>query len=296
MAADTDRDILVNINGISTDFKPNTTRKDIIDEGGSLLESPIYAFIDSTVSEIWLPLSACKRFEKAFNLEFDHQSQLYLVNDELNSELTASNPNITFTLSPAPSGGPVVHITLPYAAFNLMAKPPYQGLQSNSRYFPLRRAINDTQYTLGRTFLQEAYLTVDWERQNFSVSQVNWIPNAPQHLVPIFSLKSPPGEFLNQTQGSTSHSTMPTTIIAGITISITIALAIIAILSYLLYRSNRHRKAKEVEAAAIANKMEDSDHKDESQRHIVVPKAELDASEEGTTKIFGKDSVPGHRK
>jgi hypothetical protein len=281
----------VNINGITTDLQPTATRKDIMDQGGSLLESSIYAFIDSTVAELWLPLSACKRFEKAFNLEWDHQSQLYLVDDVLHTQLLASNPNVTFTLSPTPSGGPTVHITLPYAAFDLVAKTPYQGLKSNSKYFPLRRAINETQYTLGRTFLQEAYLTVDWERQNFSISQVNWIPNTPQHLVPIFSLKSPPLDSTNQTQNTPSF---PPAIVAGIAISTTGVVAIIAILSYLLYRSNRH-KSKEVEAAAIAAKMENSEHKDNSQRNIVVPKVELDASE-SATKSFGKESFHGPRK
>jgi hypothetical protein len=29
-------------------------------------------------------------------------------------------------------------------------------VSNQTRYFPLQRAANDTQYTLGRTFLQEA--------------------------------------------------------------------------------------------------------------------------------------------
>jgi hypothetical protein len=257
------------------------------------LESPIYAFIDSTIAELWLPLSACKRFERAFNLEWDHQTQLYLVNDTLHSQLLASNPNITFSLSPAPSGGPLVHITLPYAAFDLTVKPPYQGIESNGLYFPLRRAVNDTQYTLGRTFLQEAYLTVDWERQNFSVSQVNWTANTPQHLVPILSVKEDNTTMSNDPQ---IVARMNNATIAGIAASSAVFLAIIAVLSYLLYRSNTHRRAKEAEAAKIARKMEDSDTKDEPKTNTLVPKAELDASEDVTRKVFEKDTFYRPRK
>jgi hypothetical protein len=251
-----------------------------------LLESPIYAFIDSTIAELWLPLSACKRFEKTFDLEWDHQSQLYLVNDTLHSRLLATNPNITLSLSPAPSGGPLIQITLPYAAFDLTAKPPYQGINSTSLYFPLRRALNDTQYTLGRTFLQEAYLTVDWERQNFSVSQVNWTVNAPQHLVPILSVKEDNASVSNNPP---NLARMNNATIAGIVTSSAVFLAIIAVLSYLLYRSNNHRRAKEAEAAKIAKKMDDTD-KEEPKPNTLVTKAELDASEDVTRKVFEKDT------
>jgi len=43
---------------------------------------------------------------------------------------------------------------LPYAAFDLVADYPL--VIDSSRYFPLMRAANESQYTLGRTFLQEA--------------------------------------------------------------------------------------------------------------------------------------------
>jgi hypothetical protein len=293
LSPDTDRDIVVNINGISTDLKPNTTHPDPMDTG-SLLESPIYAFIDSTVAEIWLPLSACKRFEKVFSLVWDHTTQLYLISDTQHTDLLNSNPNVTFTLSPAPTGGPTVQISFPYAAFDLTAKPPYRGLQANSRYFPLRRALNESQYTLGRTFLQEAYLTVDWERSNFSVSAMNWTANSPQHLVPIFSPKSPPEDVASPTQPAPSG--LSTATVAGIAISVIVVASIIAVLSILLYRSNRHRKAREAKAAALSSKVDDAEPKNDSKQNVVAPKAELDAGEDTTRKLFEKDSFYNPRK
>ena len=47
-------------------------------------------------------------------------------------------------------------IVLPYASFDLLAS--YPRVLNATKYFPLKRAANESQYTLGRTFLQEAYV------------------------------------------------------------------------------------------------------------------------------------------
>jgi hypothetical protein len=64
------------------------------------------------------------------------------------------NPSITFKLGYEIYGGQSINIVLPYAAFNLQASYPIYSNATN--YFPIRRASNDTQYVIGRTFLQEA--------------------------------------------------------------------------------------------------------------------------------------------
>ena len=119
----------------------------------SLLPNSIITFIDSTVPHIWLPLEACSNFETLFEITWDNATDLYLVNDTLHDSLVAKNANITFTLGRRTSGGETVDIVLPYGAFDLTITLP-SG--KTSRYFPIRRAHNDTQFTLGRTFLQEA--------------------------------------------------------------------------------------------------------------------------------------------
>ena len=119
----------------------------------TLLNESISAFLDSTIPWIYLPLEACKQFESAFGLEWDETHQVYLVNDTLHTSLEAQNATVTFTLrSPGNTGS--VDIALPYAAFDLIAEYPLA--ENRTRYFPLVRATNDTQYTLGRTFFQEA--------------------------------------------------------------------------------------------------------------------------------------------
>jgi hypothetical protein len=282
LAPDNDRDILVSVDAITTDM-PQTSNinKRPAANSSSLLESPIYAFIDSTVAEIWLPLSACKKFERAFQLQWDKTTQLYLVNDDLHSQLLTSNPNITLTIGAAPNTGSSIDITFPYAAFDLTAQVPYQGIPANSRYFPLRRASNDSQYTLGRVFLQEAYLTVDWERQNFSVSQINWQPNLSQHLVPIL----PQTSNGSATDGSSTAARLPPSVAAGIGVGTTVVIAIIVTLSYLLWRSHERQKVK-----AARKSLDDADSKDASKFSSIAAKPELDAGEDATRKVAEKDS------
>ncbi|MCJ1383430.1 hypothetical protein MMC17_006544 [Xylographa soralifera] len=127
------------------------------------------------------------RFEEVFDLAWNEESNLYLVNETLHETLLTRNASITFTLSNERSKpNSTVDIVLPYASFDLTASYPLVA-DAATYYFPLRRAENETQFTLGRTFLQEAYLTVDYERSLFSISQASFPdPRKSQPIVPIY--------------------------------------------------------------------------------------------------------------
>jgi hypothetical protein len=140
-----DRELLVQLEQITATGTANTT----------LLPSEIPIFIDSTLPYIYLPLSACELFETAFGLTWDNTTELYLLSDAQYTNLKSQNPNITFTLGNLTSPT-TVDVTLPYSAFDLTASYPL--VQNATKYFPLKRADNSTQYTLGRTFFQEAYV------------------------------------------------------------------------------------------------------------------------------------------
>lgn len=171
---DQSRDLLVGLQAITTNITGKTT---------SLMSEGIFTLIDSTVSQLWLPLSVCQAFESAFGLVYNETYNLYMVSNSTHEKLLASNPSVTLFLGNDPSGGQVINITLPYAAFDLTAAYPLTG--EATLYFPLQRAMNDTQYTLGRTFLQEAYIIVDYERSNFSVRQCYWDQDVSQNVVAI---------------------------------------------------------------------------------------------------------------
>jgi hypothetical protein len=174
MTGDNLRDIVLYIRSVtSTTASGNTT----------LMSSPEKAFIDSTVADFWLPVSVCQEFEKAFGLQLDSATNRYLINSSTHDKLMSDNPNITFTLADQQSGGHTIDIVLPYASFDLNLSAPL--VNNTSMYFPLRQGQNDSMYTLGRAFLQEAYVTADYNTRTFNVSQCVFDPNAKPEILAI---------------------------------------------------------------------------------------------------------------
>ena len=137
-----DRDLTVEIGSILM-----ATGNDSV----QLLNTSIAAFVDSTVPYFYFPLNICQQFEGAFGILWDNDVQAYLVNDTLHSSLQSQNATVIFNIVSSKSS---VNISLPYAAFDLIAEYPL--VTNTTRYFPLMRATNESQYTLGRAFLQEA--------------------------------------------------------------------------------------------------------------------------------------------
>ena len=151
-------------NDVSFTFAPVVTRQLVVGLGSitysnstiqtPLLSQGINALVDSTVPYLWLPESTCEAFQQAFGLVWDPIHNLYTVNDSSHEANIKQNASIVFQLSNSLTGaGPSINITLPYASFDLNATAPL--VSSQTRYFPLQRG-DDTQYTLGRTFLQES--------------------------------------------------------------------------------------------------------------------------------------------
>lgn len=193
--------------------------------------------IDSTVSHLWFPRDVCDAFENAFGLVYDATTDLYLVNDTIHAQLTQLNPKITLRLgnsiSDTKNG---MEITLPYASFDLQASSPFY--QNATNYFPIRRAANDTQYTIGRTLLQEAYIIVDYERGNFSINQAIW--NDPMPTAKIVTIASP-----SDVQPQKSGSGISTGAIVGAAVGGT-CLIILIVIAFILLRRRRKRHALEL--------------------------------------------------
>ena len=188
-------------------------------------------------SQIWLPVRACEALERAFGLNYDPATDLYLVNDTVRERLLELNPTLTFKLGNANFGGDFVNINFPYSAFDQQASSPMYSSPKN--YFPLRRAANATQYTLGRTFLQEAYLTVDYERLNFSVSQAKFEDENPQRIVAINHLATFSNSSLDTTRLKSSHSLTSGAITGIILGAVTVAIVTAILIFFIL----RRRKA-----------------------------------------------------
>ena len=206
----------------------------------TLLSNDIVALIDTTLPYLWLPLQACYQFETAFGLSWDPSTSMYLVNDTIHQQLQNLNPSVTFTLGNS-SANQSVNITLPYGAFDLQASNPIYPNGTN--YFPLQRESNPDQYILGRAFLQEAYLFVDFEQRNFSVSQALFPANFAPNIVTIdhspHSSVSAPND--NTPSASPKKHTLSAGAITGIALGSSISLIILCILAFFL-RRHRHRQ------------------------------------------------------
>lgn len=212
-----------------------------------LLTAPIEIFIDSMVSSLWLPLEVCHNFEKAFNLTWNTNSSLYTVDEDVHAALLAQNPTFTFTLGNE-TGGETVDVVFPYAAFDLNVTLPITNRPS--RYFPLQRAENSTQYTLGRVFLQEAYVIADYDRQTFSISQALFpATSVPQQLVAICA---PDNDAACRRPGSGRLSTGA---IVGIIVGVILLICLVATAVIWLRRSRR-RQHYPTETKAMLSKSE----------------------------------------
>ncbi|KAK5698286.1 hypothetical protein LTR97_007247 [Elasticomyces elasticus] len=257
-SGDASRDLQLQLQNISHDTLGSTL----------LLSEEIDVFIDSMVSQLWLPLSVCKNFEEAFNLTWDSTQQLYLLDEETHSALLAQNP--AFTLGLGSYNGDSIMIQLPYAAFDLNATQPLAN--TSSYLFPLKRAQNSTQYTLGRMFLQEAYIVADYSRHTFSISPIT-NAKAAQKLVPICD----PDE-----RGSCRGNQLSAGAIGGIAVAVVILVLVIVILAWnVRKRRARHVLVKYGPVAGL------SEEKDQSLKSTAnAREAELDGN---TAAVYEMD-------
>jgi hypothetical protein len=152
--------------GGSDQYRPFLLGIESITSGSDvLLSTPITAALDTITAQIWLPTSVCSAFESAFGLIWNETYSLYILDDDQHATLLKRNPSVTFTLSTGNGESTDrLNITLPYAAFDLSASPPLAG-NDTFHYFPLKRAANESQYTLGRTFFQETYIIADYDHE-----------------------------------------------------------------------------------------------------------------------------------
>ncbi|KAM3424867.1 hypothetical protein BST61_g6844 [Cercospora zeina] len=242
----------------------------------SLWESATMHFIDSTVPHIWVPEDSIELWTSAFGLTYDNTTDLYVVNETTRDELLELNPTITFTLA-ATLGATVTDsqtIRLPYAAFDLEAK--YPSYANATRYFPIRRAANNTQYTIGRTFFQEAYIIADFGRNNFTVAQASFDNLDTERLVAI---DTPP---VNSTslEEESSPSGLGGGAIAGIVIGAVAGLAMIAfLLWFFVFRKKRVKEPAET--------VEDSAYQADQKPPLLQHDSELPADNTAVNEAYG---------
>lgn len=231
--SDISRDLLCSVQSVTTNISSTP-----------LMSTPDFWFIDSLVASMWFPEDVCAAFEDAFGLEWDDDYSIYLINDTQHATLLEQKAAVTLRIGANSSTSTTVDIVMPYQSLALNASWPVYP--NATRYFPLKRAVNDTQYTLGRAFLQNAYVIANYDHQNFSVHQALFPESSStQNLVPIQDV----------TVSSQADSTaLSTGAIVGIAVGAAAVVAILALVFWLAYRRKKQRK----EAAAAATAEEEA--------------------------------------
>lgn len=213
----------------------------------SLLDANTFK-IDSSTPFMWLPESTCLKFEKALGLTYDENLRLYTFgnNSSQHERLVKLNMTFQFTIADSLAAtDETVKLSLPYKAFDLKLSPSYSGInytEDSIDYFPLRKAANSTQYTIGRAFLQESYITVDFERTKFSIHQASF-PSDPLNNLNLVDITRPrnsslPGPHI------TRKAKMAKGELAGVVIGALSAMVLLVVIGVLCFRIDRDRRNK----------------------------------------------------
>ncbi|KAF2432441.1 acid protease [Tothia fuscella] len=240
-AVDMEKHLMVRIDTIEWNW-PNSE-----DTSGS---PPVFrevnALVDSSRPFMYLPLEACKRIAKEWELSYDKQSDYYFVNDTIHAKLSRMQPFLRFKLgnfteNPGKKAKLTnTTITLPYDSLVHYLSYPYAPVRR--RFIPIRANSDPEAYVLGRVFLQHAHLTVDHERQQFSLAQALF--NTTQLIKPIL----PINETKNEDESSLP---LPVPAIAGIAAGAAVLIAILLLALFCLRRAKKNKKRQAEEAAAI---------------------------------------------
>jgi hypothetical protein len=247
------------------------------------------ALIDSTLPYLYLPTDTCEYLARVLNLQYDNITGLYTIDENSLQNNKQTISTITIAINPLLSPGsttskPGANINFKYDAF--VANADWQwGYESVQAIFPIRRtpAGSTTPAVLGRVFFQEAYVSADYERNVFNVSQVNDSNDVGSNIIPIPSLSSSsPGKSLSK--GA----------IAGIAIGGFLAVLIIALICLWFCwmkpkrRRAKQKKAKEEEEAKREENLRLHHQREMSTVSSITAFSELDSGR-------GRPSIGGHR-
>lgn len=239
----TGSDLVVNVQ--SVDYTPiSNLRSDTVSWTGGTPNPMFFAAIDSTFPYLWLPKEVCDQFERTYGLTWNERGNYYTVNETAHKYNLVQGGTVKFVLGKDQSNTQATSsIELPYQAFSQPINPELFPNTNATRYFAIKRSTNG-KYVLGRTFLQEAYLIVDYENSNFTVSPAAWPETMPSEtIVPIISKK---WDYLKHSQEQSSGG-LSGGAIAGIVVGILVVFGIIGLVAFFFWKRRRtHNYPSEV--------------------------------------------------
>lgn len=213
----------------------------------------VSVIIDSSTPYLWLPAAVCDRFAQTLGLSYNDTLDLYTYDQNATQHDTLANSQLSFTfsLSDVSSSPAMVNITLPFQAFDLQLTYPaipnstYGNPDATKNYFPLRRATDESQYTIGRAFLQEAYLITDYERSIFSVHQAVHTANPLGNTSIVAILQPSDSKFTSVGGSAPDNGSAPLhrSSIIAVAVSSSVFVVLVSFLALFLCRRRRQKKA-----------------------------------------------------
>lgn len=201
------------------------------------------ATVDSTLPYLYLPDDVCDQFADRFGLEFDDKMEIYTVNATAHRNNERNNATVTFKIGTGPEdSGDFASIVLPYAAFyNTLDKP---AVENPTPYFPIRKSPNGI-FVLGRTFLQEAYLIVDYERANFTVAPALYSDTKQDSstLVPIYNTTyTPPAQSPTPIPSGGGGGGLSPGAVAGIVVGVVVVFLLAGLAFFFRWKRRRAQR------------------------------------------------------
>jgi hypothetical protein len=220
----------------------------------------IAALIDSSRPFIYLPPDIVDKIAQDWSLQRVSvpNGEYYVVNETQHQTLLRQKPFLRFRLGQAPvsvtpsqNGNEKanIDITLTYEALSHVLDYPYAAKET--QFIPIRATNNSRAYMLGRTFLQEAYLTVDHDRKKFSVAPALFPPPNSRNVVPICAQNA------SSCLTPSTKPGLPIATIAGIAAGSGAFLIIVVLALVFLRRSKLHKRREAEKAAILAQKETD---------------------------------------
>jgi hypothetical protein len=282
---DIELDLTVNVDSIEwawAGLTGNTLTSDVTE-----LDRNFPALIDSSRPFLYLPQKVVTAIVRGWGLKpmNNLSDEYWTIDDKQHTVLLQQKPFLRFNLgqtsqpSPTPSKRSTVSITLPYEAIVQPLDYPYAA--NTTRFIPIRSTDNTQAYMLGRTFLQEAYLTVDYERSKFAIAPALFPPPGKKNILPICVTAAKCPKYTGEKTG------LSTTTIAGIAGGLGGATTLLLLALFFLRKAKLRKRRREAEDAAIIAKKESDLQTPQSPNTLSEKRLEVIELDSGTIHESG---------
>lgn len=142
---------------------PYTERHGILAEGNSSISTSVPVTMNPGAPYMYLPNSTCEAIAKDLPVTYNAKYGLYFWNtqDPEYAKIITSPTYLSLTFRGSADN---LTIKVPFQLLNLTLEAPL--VSQSTSYFPCQPPNNSTAYSLGRAFLQAAFIGVNWDKGN----------------------------------------------------------------------------------------------------------------------------------